>query len=346
MARGYSNYRGRRPKWKTLVVVLLVLIILVAVGFMALQRFIVYDDMGVPQMTLPGMERPQSPTPQLEEVDITIEEGEPEQQTAIQTLQAVQLGDDPAAWGETLANSSRQAFCVTVKAAGGQLRYPFDASVAGQVRADTAAAAGEALRALLNGDGHSIARISCLRDGSVARANVETMGLKNTGGFVFYDGNNENWLDPAKEATRSYLSALAVECADLGFDEILLTDLSYPTAGKLDKIAYGDPGSETQAAWNAEQIAQLVTAVKTALGDRDVQVSIEVPETVLQNGGVDEIAGIDLRGALQEQLSRVYVPTTAEKAETLSAMLPEGMLVPELTAAPADESQSYLLLNP
>ena len=346
MARGYSNYRGRRPKWKTLVVVLLVLVILAAVGFMVMQRFIVYDDMGVPQMTLPGMERPQPQNPQLGEVDITIEEGEPEQQAAVQTLRAFQLGDDPAAWEETLASSGRQAFCVTVKAAGGQLRYPFDVSVAGQVRADTAAAAEEALRALLNSGGYSIARISCLRDGSVARANVETMSLKNTGGFVFYDGNNENWLDPAKEATRGYLSALAVECADLGFDEILLTDLSYPTGGKLDKIAYGDPGSVSQAAWNAEQINQLVAAVKTALGDRDVQVSMEVPETVLENGGVDETAGIDLRGRLQEQLSRVYVPTTAEQAEAFSAMLADGMLVPELTAAPADESRSYLLLEP
>ena len=33
------------------------------------------------------------------------------------------------------------------------------------------------------------------------------MGIfnKNTGGFIFYDGNNLNWLDPGKPAARQYL---------------------------------------------------------------------------------------------------------------------------------------------
>ena len=35
------------------------------------------------------------------------------------------------------------------------------------------------------------------------------MGLKNTGGYIFYDGNNLNWLDPSKPAARQYLGGLA-----------------------------------------------------------------------------------------------------------------------------------------
>ncbi len=41
--------------------------------------------------------------------------------------------------------------------------------------------------------------MSCFLDPiAAARADVEGMGLKNTGGYIFYDGNNGNWLDPSK----------------------------------------------------------------------------------------------------------------------------------------------------
>ena len=200
----------------------------------------------------------------------------------------------------------------------------------------------------MEGEWYTVARISCLRDSGVARGNVETMGLKNTGGYIFYDGNNENWLDPSKQATRDYLCALAVECADLGFDEILLTDLTYPTVGKLDKIAYGsDPAYGTQAAYNTEQIANLLAAVKDALGDRDVKLSLELSEAVLGNDGVDETAGIDLWNTLMARLDRVYVPTAEDRVDAMvTDGLEDGVLVPELTDVPAAaEYQCYLLLR-
>ena len=343
MARGYSSYRGRKSKWKIAVAGLLVLIILGAVGFMLMQRFVVYDDMGVPRLPLLGGESNQPQVSPPGEVDITIEEAEPEQEE-MQLLQAVQLGEDPTLWMGELTLVGQRAFCVTMKANGGQLQYPFAASAVGQVRNRSAAAAAEGLSRLLSGEQHSIARLSCLHDGSVARANVETMGLKNTGGFLFYDGNNTNWLDPAKEATRTYLSALAVECADMGFDEILLTDLSYPTEGKLDKIAYSNPAFADQYDWNAEQMAGLVAAIREALGDRPVKLSVELAASVLENGGVDAIAGIDLER--WEQIDCVYVPAAADHAEALQKAMPDGvMLIPEVESVPTGDV-SYLLVTP
>lgn len=76
-----------------------------------------------------------------------------------------------------------------------------------------------------------------------------------------------------------------MECADLGFDEILLTDLTYPTMGKLDKIDYGSAdGFTDQAAYQAEQIAGLLQTVQEALAGRNVKLSLELPETVYENG--------------------------------------------------------------
>lgn len=349
MAKGYSSYRGRKAKWKIALAGLLVLIILAAVGFMLLQRFIVYDDMGVPSLLLPGKESSQQQDPVPGELDVTIEEPEPEQEEA-QLLQIVQLGKDPALWEGELAAADQQAFSVTMKAGGGQLQYVFSTGAAGQVRSTTAAAAVDVLPRLLNGEKYSVARLSCLWDGSVARANVETMGLKNTGGFLFYDGNNTNWLDPSKEATRAYLSALAVECAEVGFDEILLTDLSYPTKGKLDKIAYGDPGFAAQYDWNAEQMAGLVSAIRDALGDRPVKLSVEMPASVLESGGVDTVAGIDLQSLMPVEC--IYLPMDAARAETaqeilseMSADLDNVRMIPEVERVPAGDV-SYLLVTP
>ena len=39
--RGYHNYRGRNSKGKTVLAVVLVLVILAALGFLALQRYII-----------------------------------------------------------------------------------------------------------------------------------------------------------------------------------------------------------------------------------------------------------------------------------------------------------------
>lgn len=345
MARGYNSYRGRKSKLKVLLVVVLTLIILAAIGFMALQRFVIYDDMGSPQLSLPEVESSTPAKPQPGEVDITIENEQEEEIPPVVTapVTILQLSDDPALWAQTLAVRGEEAFCVTVKSAGGKLRYPFAVGAAGRVYGNITGVA-ETLQPLLRGDYYAVARLSCLRDGSVARANVETMGLKNTGGFIFYDGNNENWLDPAKEATRSYLAALAVECADLGFDEILLTDLVYPTQGKLDKIAYGTPEGEFQPTWTAEQINGLLSAVKEALGDRDVKLSLEITAAAAANGGVDAAAGLNLTDA--EQLDRVYVPIGTEEALGLPADVGGIPLVPELSALPVGGSSATCLLYP
>lgn len=345
---GYNRYRGRTSVWKVVLSVVLVLVILASIVFLMLQKYIVYDESGTPHFVLPDEEQTMTETlPPEEELDITIEDAAPGE-TPLALVQAVQLGEDPAVW-EGQLTSGQNAFCITMKASGGQLRYPFRTEAAGQVTADTAKAAAETLPQLLGGEQYAIARLSCLRDGSVARSNPDTLGLKNTGGYIFYDGNNENWLDPSKEGTKAYLAALAVECADLGFDEILLTDLTYPTVGKIDKIAYGfNENYSSQTAYNTEQISKLLAAIKTALGDRDVKLSLELSEAVVENGGVDELAGINLWDTLMARLYRIYVPTTEDRVDALvEQTLGNGVFMPELTAVPTLPSyKPYLLMNP
>jgi hypothetical protein len=230
---------------------------------------------------------------------------------------------------------------VTVKAPGGRVYYA-SAEAALKTGQTAPAAAAQALAAVTGntGDKTAIARISCFRDSTAARADTPGMGLKNSGGYLFYDGSDENWLDPNKPAARQYLTAIAKECADMGFDELLLTDVSYPTAGKLNKIDYG-------TADRAAALGNFLAAMRTALTDYpDVKLSVEIPAAVFT--APDEDAGLSL-AQLVGHVDRICAATTAWEAPTLAQALsaaggadPMPEFLPELSGETLEGS--YLLL--
>ena len=77
-SRGYHSYRGRTPKWKVVLAIVLVLVILGAVGFMVLQEHIVYDGTGTPHLRLPQQETEDTGTPPEEEEPVEVVIQEPE----------------------------------------------------------------------------------------------------------------------------------------------------------------------------------------------------------------------------------------------------------------------------
>lgn len=336
-ARGYHTYRGRTPKGKIALAVVLVLIILASVAFIFMQQFVVYDASGTPHLQLPGHEVQQEETEreETEDVELTID-------TPVRTgvkLHALAQTPLTAADAQAALTAGGDGVVVTLKDTDGYVYYDTampQAESSIQSGEDTAAA----LSALTGSeDCYTVARISCLLDPRAARADVEGMGLKNTGGYIFYDGNNLNWLDPAKTGTQEYLAGLVKECAAMGFDEILLTDVSFPTEGKLDKIAYPQLGMR-------ESIRAFLQAMDAALAAYpDVKLSVEVPESVITLGQ-DETAGLVL-SEIAPLVDRIYAQTTEASVSALAAAVEaanaDTEFVPELTAAPADDQQSYLL---
>ena len=164
-------------------------------------------------------------------------------------------------------------------------------------------------------------------------------GLKNTGGYIFYDGNNGNWLDPSKPAARQYLCTLAAELAQQGFDEILLTDVGYPTVGKLDKIDYN-------GADRAASIRLFLEELRSALGEYGVAVSIELPPEVITSGA-DDTAGLVLSD-IAPLVDRVYAVTTVDQIPALEAAVSaageDTDFVAELTGHSPDVTGSCLIL--
>ena len=348
--KGYSSYRGRGPKWKILLAILLVLVIAVASSVIYLQQFLVYGADGSRQIRLPWQTEEKAPPPDGEgeapenqpDVDVVVQEPEDQspKETAAFSLPAQALTQ--ALWQETEKPSGANAVAVRLKTSNGTVYFNAANAVSGAVETELDTAA--ALAAVTAQEGlHTIASVACLQDFKAANADVEGRGLKNTGGYIFYDGNNSLWLDPAKPGTREYVCALAKEIAELGFDELLLTDFSYPTVGKINKIHYN---TDVPLANNLDL---LLSDLNTALESYDILLSVEVPEAVIAEGP-DTVAGLDLN-RLVSRVDRVYAVTTPEKAETLSNLVAQAAgaegkteFVPELTADSPALTGSRLIL--
>ena len=124
---------------------------------------------------------------------------------------------------------------------------------------------------------------------------------------------------------------LAVECAELGFDELLLEELAYPTRGKLEKIDYsGNTIGKTEA------LTLFLTELRTALEPYGTKISLLLTEELIQ-AGVNEESGEDL-SALLPLVDAVYaqVSSVSEAQSLLAAAAGDGpvpALVPLVTEA-------------
>ena len=344
--KGYRSYRGRGSKGKAALAAVLVLVILAALGFLWAQEYIVYDENGQAHFTPPWQAQETPPVPEedpQEDQNVEIIVQEPEKPEELAAFSAAAAPLTQAAWQETWMGATMMsapawnAAAVTLKDSAGHICFAAAGAAAGTVSTaeDTAAALAEVTESRY----HTIARMSCFLDPTAARADVEGMGLKNTGGYIYYDGNDLNWLDPSKPAARQYLCGLAREIADLGFDEILLTDVGYPTTGPLDKIDYN-------GADRAESIRAFLEELKTALAEYEVELAIELPAEVITSG-TDDTAGLVLSDIVP-LVDRVYAVTTADQAPALEAAVSaageDTGFVAELTGYGPDATGSCLIL--
>lgn len=342
MARNY-RYRGRRSTGKSILAVILSLIIVASVGFIFLQEQILFfDETGTAYFRLPGQTR-EDPEIPPEEVELTIEpikQTVPEQRKIRGFNAPVPLDKENRvlAYREALSLLGEEcgAVAVTLKDSGGAVHFDSAAALPGTVRF-VAEDTDVALDAILTGSLHTIARISCFHDPKAANREPEDLGLMNQGGFLFYDANNSQWLDPAKPAARAYLCALAKEAAELGFDEIMLTDVAYPTEGKLDQIAYGEND-------RAEMLDDFLTEMRTALEPYGVMLSLEVPETVILQGENAD-AGLYM-GKIASRVECIYAATIPEQVGLLSLTVEQAGdadFIPELETVSDSVTGSCLI---
>jgi len=341
---GYRNYRGRTPKWKPALAVFLVLVILVSVSVMILQKYVVYDESGMRKIVLPW-EEGGAEEAGPEDFELTIQTTEDDAGREVRVIRGYILPVrlDPEVWSlgvrqaQEVLGEECNTVVVTLKDDAGNIYFNSAAALPGTVQF-MEDVTNPPLDAATKGGRweHSIARISCFHDPKAANRESETMGLMNTGGFIFYDGNNSQWLDPAKPEARKYLCEIAREAAEMGFKEILLTDVSYPTEGKLDKIAYGEgePG---------ENLLVFLREMKQTLAPYGAALSVQMSEQVILNSA--ESVGGQALEAVAAEVDRIYAETVPERVTALSAAVNaagEAVFVPELVGYSEEVTGSYI----
>ncbi len=335
----YHRYRGRAPKWKMAVGAVLVLVIACSGALLMMQRYLFFDDSGHARLELPSWG---TGTPDTGEVEVPeLEIQEPERTK----LRLRLLADTPLtmeAWTAAQAlETGLDGAAVTLRDYG---TVYFDSETAAYAAMSPAADTMEALRALTAATNHAVGLFDCFPDPRASQKHLDDMGLKNTGGYVFYDGQNRNYLDPAKPAAVDYLSRLLTETAALGFDEVVLRGFTFPTEGKLTKIAYTETMTRTEA------LTAALKAFRAALdqaGYESVGLSVELTaEQIL--AGEDQVAGLSL-AQLSETAGAIYAVTTPEQIPALEAAVQAAgtaRFVPMLETLPedADQLSGFLLL--
>lgn len=222
-------------------------------------------------------------------------------------FQGVFLSLDQLADAQTLADGY-DGVILPMKTADGALGYVSALPLA----ADAGASSGdpdrnEALRALNDTPGlYTVAQVSCLRDGALVREEPG-LSLHRVSGSPWLDESRQGWLDPAQPQVQSYLIGLCRELAQLGFDEILLTDCGFPTQGDLDSL---------RAVEEKEEILEtFCRQLQGALADTPVTLSVM--------GQRDSVTADPVSGqttALLATFGRVW--TQAEDQEALAAFDP------------------------
>ena len=355
--RGYYGYRGRKSGGQKWIVILLAVILAAALIFLVAQRFIVYDNDGSYHFEVPGLSlgkhgggAAQSgassgdgtpvTTPEGQDLEIVIEqpeqpeqpEPEPELPLHAQELDVSLL--EKGGMTEALAAlpGDVNAAAVRLKLSSGDLLYPSalpDAAAAKAVKG-TASAAAE-IAVLTGSDRHTIARLCALHDSRYSTFNTPGAAVQQIKykGYVWYDPDSTFYLAPEKEDARKYLASVAKEVAELGFDELLLDEFTYPPVGRLSNI-YTKDRTMTQE----EALALLADEMRAALPE-GVLLSLTLDADTLLAGS-NEKTGQSV-SVLAPRFDRIYVPTTEDRIAELQAVLePYGIeMIPILEAAPA-----------
>lgn len=89
------------------------------------------------------------------------------------------------------------------------------------------------IKVLNQGSLYTIARLPAFRDYKYAYYN-DSQGLPLYGVGVYSDNSGYYWLNPAHDGVQLYLTQIALELRDLGFDEVLFSDFYIPSSGSIN----------------------------------------------------------------------------------------------------------------
>ncbi len=296
-AKGYGPYRGRSPFKKFLKILAVLVIVLAVLGCAAalyLQRYLVVSHDGV-RLELPFFQEEESEpassaSPSEPPVVVVTPTAEPEPEPEPEALSPVSLPLEALTDGTAVSQIEAvggDSALFDMKADSGALGYTSALELA--VTAQLSASDPElnaAITALNETEGlYTVARVSCFKDHNITDYE-RSLSIFTNSGYRWTDADGVRWISPTNSDVRDYLTAVCVELAALGFDEILLDNAGYPSEGTLAYIKKGDAYDETQF---AAVIDGFYAQVSAALAEYDVKLSVVTTPEAL--AGEDSLTG-------------------------------------------------------
>ena len=274
-------YRTQRVLNRTFVFLLIIAAALVVVGLcwlLYVQRYIVYtsDGKAILDFDLPPIASGEKAEPPVKE-DIIIHYEEQDQQAEASTelaqmegyyIELSDLQDIPALKEQIQALPAGTPVMLDVKNTLDGFYY--SSSVRSSRSSSVNIAAMDALITWLNKQNiYTIAKLPALRFGAATMYDFTAPGtdqipnsvLHISGGYSYsdnIDGLTYYYLHPDKQETISYLTQVITELRELGFDEVVLEDFSFPTSSSI--LVSGDQPAILSAA--------AATLLKTCATDR------------------------------------------------------------------------------
>ena len=323
--RAKDIYRGRRKFHVPLTIILFILaglIIGAIVLFYVLQQYIVYDQNGV-TLALPFMRAEAVPvqdetevSPAFEPIAVQVIYEEPDfsdiDLSGWDLLTETRLRFVPYA---DAVSETKLAAAVSNAAGGGFTGFVLELKdrsgrLAWASESELAAAYGTAgtmdytgIIESLHEQGYSCcAQISCCADELMATRNWPVT-LQQTSGTPYRDSSGVYWLDPYNRTIRSYLTDLAQELSDMGFDEIILADLYHPVSESpfMYSVTLQTEASPVTA------VCQMGRRIAEALQETGTPVSAVIDAESLRSE-LQEQTGQDLT-VFWRLFARLYCPT-------------------------------------
>ncbi len=300
MPRPRTVYRGKRKySWViTLIAMILVVFIILAVYlFYHLQKYIVYDKDGLrldlsaqrEMLTAPQPDDGETP-PQFERVDVEIVVEQRDYSAVVtnagQNLQEMHAVYLPASeLNETALKfyaadmGDFDALVLELKAPDGFLRWHSRVSTADSYAVNGTLELAEQVALLKEKGVYLVAELSALTDSAMAERNAP-IALKNSlTGLPLTDTDGSEWLDPYSDDARAYLLALITELHDMGFDEILLRDMTCPES---EYLQFSKAMTQTPDAVGA--VSSLALWLREQADARGIRISAEIRSEALRGG--------------------------------------------------------------
>lgn len=177
---------------------------------------------------------------------------------------------------DLLADTELNAAVMDFKGDRGLLTFPSQAPLARAIGADQAAITQDPhafMRPFKARNVRTIARIVVFKDDVLTDAHPEWAVIDASTGGVWHDHEGQGWADPGRSEVWDYNVALAIEAAQMGFDEVQFDYVRFPTDGNVGSAIFSVANT---AESRVAAITGLLGRAKAALQAYGVALSVDL----------------------------------------------------------------------